>query len=189
MKGVVKVITLYFSLFITFFKCGLFAFGGGSASVPLIETEVVATLQLLTYKEFADAYAIGNTLPGPITTKLAALVGYRSGRFLGLIAAVCGYVLPSALGIILLFSIYQKNKNTKWVNGMMQGVRPIICILILKLLCTSSYSAFGLNSLEPRFLVLTSLIALIGFILLFIFKLNPIFLILLSLILGGVFLG
>lgn len=59
-----------------FFRCGIFGFCGGQATVPLIEEEVVDTYNWLTIGEFTDAYAFGNTVPGPITTKIAVKAFY-----------------------------------------------------------------------------------------------------------------
>lgn len=180
---------VYFDLFMAFFRCGVFAFGGGPATVPLIENEVVNTFSWLTVKEFADAYAVVSALPGPITTKMAALIGFKMGGVLGAVIAIIGIVLPSAIAVVLLFSFYQKNKDTKWMQGMMKGVRPVVAVLIFQVLCKMSKTAFGLTSFNPKFAIPTGAVALVAVVLLFKFKLHPIVLIVASLVFGGVFLG
>ena len=64
-------------LFVSFTKVGLFGFGGGPSMIPLIQEEVVDAQAWLTQDEFVDAFAFGNSLPGPIATKIAGYVGYQ----------------------------------------------------------------------------------------------------------------
>lgn len=180
---------LYWDLFVAFFRCGVFAFGGGPATVPLIENEVVNTFSWLSIGEFSDAYAVVSTLPGPITTKMAALVGFKMGGVLGSIVAIIGIVLPSAIAVVLLFSFYLKNKDAKWMQGMMKGVRPVVAVLIFQVLYKMSKTAFGLTAFNVKYAAITGAIALIAGIMLFKFKLHPIVMIILSLIFGGLFLG
>lgn len=180
---------VYFDLFVAFFRCGIFAFGGGPATVPLIENEVVNTFGWFTVGEFADAYAVVSTLPGPITTKMAALIGFKMGGILGSVIAIIGIVLPSAIAVVLLFSFYQKNKDAKWMQGMMKGVRPVVAVLIFQVLYKMSRTAFGLSSFDLKFAIPTGAVALVAAVLLFKFKFHPIILIIASLIFGGVFLG
>ena len=190
----------YWNIFLAFFRCGIFGFGGGQATVPLIEQEVVNTFEWLTIGEFSDAYAFGNSLPGPITTKLSALVGYKVGGVLGSIIAILGMILPSAIAVIILFSLYLKHKDAKWLKGMMKGVRPIVVVMISQVLYKIAKQAFlvktniGVDNIvnkqiDIKHLVITSLIGLVGGILLFKLKVHPIILIICSLILGGVFLS
>ena len=187
----------YINLILAFFKCGIFGFGGGQATVPLVENEVVSTYGWLTIEEFSDVYAFGNSLPGPIVTKLAALVGYKIGGLLGALVAILSLVLPSALGMILLFTIYLNNKEAEWLQGMMKGVRPVVVILSIQVLykiMKSAYIAKGTESIlkfgniNLNFLIYTVLISVVAGVLLFKFDVHPIILIVLSLIVGGVFL-
>lgn len=189
---------IYFDLFVAFFRCGIFGFGGGQATVPLIEQEVVNTFGWLTIGEFTDAYAFGNSLPGPITTKLSALVGYKVGGILGSLLAIVGMVLPSAIAVVLLFAFYLRNKEAKWLQGMMKGVRPIVVVLIAQVLYKIAEKAFILKTssgstggsvIDVKFAFATGLMALVAGVLLFKFKVHPIILIISSLVLGGVFLG
>ena len=70
-------------LFWAFFRVGIFGFGGGPAMIPLVRAEVVTRHHWLTDEEFADVLAIGNTLPGPIATKMPGYIGYRVGGVTG----------------------------------------------------------------------------------------------------------
>lgn len=180
---------MYWLLFSTFLKCGFFAFGGGTTAVVLIENEVVNNFSLLTNNEFADAYSVGLSLPGPIATKLAALAGYKMGGITGALIAVAGLVLPSATAIILLFSIYQHNKDLKWIQGMMRGIKPITFVLVLQLLVRTYKSAFGISIYDSKLTLATVSIAIIALTLQHFFGVNTIMLIILSLIFGGIFLS
>lgn len=177
----------YFELFLAFFRCGIFGFGGGQATVPLIEHEVVETFNWLTIGEFSDAYALVNSLPGPITTKMAALVGYKIGGLPGCIIAILGIVLPSAIAVLILYTLYSTYKETKWLKGMMKGVRPVVVIMIVQVLYKVSKSAYGID--QGEFSLPAICISLLAGVGLFYFKLHPIILIIVSLIFGGLFLG
>ncbi|MCH4886648.1 chromate transporter [Acidaminobacter sp. JC074] len=180
---------VYLDLFMAFFRCGIFAFGGGPATVPLIENEAVNTFQWLSVAEFGDAYAVVSTLPGPITTKMAALIGYKMGGVLGSVIAIIGIVLPSAIAVVVLFSFYQRNKDAKWMQGMMKGVRPVVAVLLFQVFYKMAKSAFGLTAFNLRYASITGVVALVAAIMLFKFKIHPIVMIVLSLIFGGIFLG
>lgn len=182
----------YLDIFLAFFRCGIFGFGGGQATIPLIEKEVVQTFGWLTIGEFSDAYAFGNTLPGPITTKMSALVGYKVGGVLGSAVALVGMVIPSAIAVVLLFSIYLNHKDAKWLQGMMKGVRPVVVVMIAQVLYKIAQKAFIVKTstgVDIRFVLFSGLISLVAAVLMLKFKVHPIILIISSLIVGGVFLG
>lgn len=181
--------TLYWEIFIAFFRCGIFGFGGGQATVPLIEREVVNTFGWLTIGEFSDAYALVNSLPGPITTKLAALVGFKIAGPIGTIIAILGIVLPSTIAVLILFSLYREYKDAKWLQGMMKGVRPVVVILIVQVLYKIIVNAYKFKDMNLKFSVVAVTISLIAGVALFKFKVHPIILIVASLLFGGVFLG
>ena len=71
------------NIFIAFFRSGMLGFGGGPSSIPLVHKEVVGTFKWMDDDEFSDVLALGNTLPGPINTKMAGYIGYRVGGIMG----------------------------------------------------------------------------------------------------------
>ena len=85
---VVYQMKLYINIFIAFFRSGMLGFGGGPSSIPLVHKEVVGTFKWMNDDEFSDVLALGNTLPGPINTKMAGYIGYRVGGIMGLIVAL-----------------------------------------------------------------------------------------------------
>lgn len=83
-----------------------------------------------TDDEFYEMMAISNTLPGPLVAKMAGYVGYRIGGILGLINALIATILPSILMLILLFNVLFKLNQPSLIQGMMNGVLPVICVMM-----------------------------------------------------------
>lgn len=118
-------------LFKAFFTSSVLGFGGGPAGIPLIKKEVVEHYKFLSEDEFYELMSIGNTLPGPIVTKLAGYIGYRVGGVWGMLNATIASVLPSVLMIIVLFKLLFGLDNIDSVQGMTNGVLPIIAVMML----------------------------------------------------------
>ena len=120
------------SLFTTFFRIGLFTFGGGYAMIANIREVVVENKGWLTDDELVEVIAIAESTPGPIAINLATFVGYKKGRFWGSLLATCGVVLPS-LTIIYVISLFLDEfmKNTYIANAFV-GIKCAGAFLILK---------------------------------------------------------
>ncbi len=119
---------LYLSMFIAFFKIGLFGFGGGYAMLPLIQQEVVETNEWITVGEFTDIVAISQTTPGPISFNSATYIGFSAVHS----SAVCTLAvsLPS-FGLMTLVSIFFfKFKENRYVRAAMYGIKPAVIGLI-----------------------------------------------------------
>ena len=86
----------YFTLFITFFKIGLFTFGGGLAMIPLIEKETVSKHKWIDEEEMISIIAIAESTPGPIAVNSATYIGYKVGGVLGVFSTLLVF-LPSLL--------------------------------------------------------------------------------------------
>lgn len=117
-------------IFIVFFRSGILGFGGGPSTIPLVQKEVVDTFQMMTNEEFADVLAIGNTLPGPIATKMAGYIGYRVGGWLGLINALIATILPTVILMIVFLATLKQFKDFDFVKGMSNGVIPIVAVML-----------------------------------------------------------
>lgn len=127
---------LFFELFITFFKIGLFTIGGGYAMLPLIQDEVVAH-GWMTLEEIVNFIAVSESTPGPLAVNISTYIGAETGSAMGLAAtffgsfcATAGVVLPSFIIILLVARIYNKFKKSKVVNGCMAGLKPAVIGLI-----------------------------------------------------------
>ena len=110
-------------LFISFFKIGLFTFGGGYAMIPLIENEFVTKDNCLTKDEFLTMLAISESTPGPLAINSATYIGYKTKGLKGAIIPNIAVILPSFI-IIYLISIFLKEINLK-------GIRVAVVFLIL----------------------------------------------------------
>ena len=97
--------TNIFEMFLTFFKIGLFTFGGGYAMLALIESEVVEKKKWIDKEEFLDMVAIAESTPGPIAINSATYIGYKRAGVLGSTFCTLGVVLPSLI-IIYVISLF-----------------------------------------------------------------------------------
>ncbi|MEL7568339.1 MAG: chromate transporter [Dehalobacterium sp.] len=117
-------------LFVSFFKIGLFSFGGGYAMIPLIEKEVVRINMWLTISQMVDIISVSQMTPGPIAINLATYVGYKTAGFLGSLSATFGVVLPSFLIVLVIAKSYSKFKEWDVVQRVFKGIRPMTVALI-----------------------------------------------------------
>lgn len=114
----------------TWFKVGIFGFGGGPSFIPLVRAECVDQQHWLSDAEFLDALALGNALPGPIAIKLAAFIGQKVAGPAGVAVAVSAVCLPAIVLMLALAGLYHRFRDTPVVAGMMRGVRPAIVGLL-----------------------------------------------------------
>lgn len=117
-------------LFLAFFRVGLLGFGGGPAAIPLFHREAVINYHWMTEDEFGDTLALGNTMPGPIATKMAGYIGYRVNGVMGCLVALVATVVPTVVLMIILLGILQKYKNLEWVNSMSAAVVPVVGVML-----------------------------------------------------------
>src|SRR5690606_34756765 len=103
----------------------------GPAMIPLVRTEVVDFRGWLTAEAFLDAFAFGNSLPGPIVTKLAIYVGHSVAGWPGALAALSGATLPTLLIMALALRFVTKAKNSRWIQAGIAGSRPVVVALLL----------------------------------------------------------
>ena len=128
---------IYLKLFLTFFKIGLFTFGGGYAMLPLIEEEIIAN-KWMAMEQLVNFIAVSESTPGPFAVNIATYVGMQTGGgtenvlggILGAICATLGVVLPSFIVILIVAKIYDAFKESKIVKGCMMGLKPAVIGLI-----------------------------------------------------------
>ncbi|MBR5515114.1 MAG: chromate transporter [Clostridia bacterium] len=140
---------IFLELFYTFFKIGLFTFGGGYAMIPLIQSEVMEK-SWATSEELINFIAVAESTPGPFAINIATYVGAEqgyefwgiAGRFLGSACATIGVVLPSFIIILIVARFYLKFKNNKYIAGAMSGLRPAAIALIMSAVVSMSLSVF-----------------------------------------------
>lgn len=122
---------LYLNLFFSFFKIGLFGFGGGYAMLSLIQHEVVEAHQWISVSDFTDIVAISQTTPGPIAFNTATYIGYTAtGSVWG--AAVCTLAvsLPSIILMTLVARFFFVFRDNVYVSAALKGLKPVVIGLI-----------------------------------------------------------
>lgn len=168
---------IYFELFWSFFQIGLFSFGGGYASLPLIQNQVVDQHQWLNMKEFSDIITISQMTPGPIAINSATFVGTRLGGFAGSCVATFGCVLPSCIIVFVLSVIYMKYRNLTLVQETLQVMRPGVVGLIgsagFSLIILSLFGTMDILAIKSIDFVAV-LLFIVSLFILRRYKLNPI---------------
>ena len=122
---------IYLKLFFTFFKIGLFNFGGGYAMISFLQNEVVFKNHWLTTAQFTDIVAVSQVTPGPVGINMATYTGYAAaGNFWGAAAATAAVCLPSLLLLIMLGSYLAKHRTSPRVQGVLAAMRLAVVGLI-----------------------------------------------------------
>lgn len=116
-------------LFFTFFKIGLFTFGGGYAMLPLIQ-EAVLDKSWATEAELVNFIAVSESTPGPFAVNMSTYIGTEQAGFFGALFATLGVVLPSFIIILIVAKCYEKFQSSKIVKGCMSGLKPCVVGLI-----------------------------------------------------------
>ena len=120
---------IYIRLFYEFFKTGLFAFGGGLATLPFLY-DISARTGWFTTADISDMIAVSESTPGPMGINMATYTGFTTAGIPGSLIAVGGLVLPSIIIIILVSNILDKFKTNKYVQYAMYGLRAASVALI-----------------------------------------------------------
>ncbi|MDU5504581.1 MAG: chromate transporter [Anaerococcus vaginalis] len=169
-------------LFMSFFKVGLFSFGGGYAALPLIQDEVVNKNAWLGISEFNNLITISQMTPGPIAINSASFVGTRVYGISGAIVASLGCVMPSFIVVGTISYFYSKYRKLDSIQSVLGFLRPAVVSMIL---------SAGIDILKTAFFdvkkislgnIDISMVFLFVFILLAIrkTKIDPIFLMIIS---------
>ncbi len=123
------------TLFTTFFKIGLFTFGGGYGMISIVKDECIDKKNWITNDEFVNLIAVAESTPGPIAVNMATYIGYKQAKLIGSIAATIGVVLPSII-IIYIIAIYLKDfLKYKIVANAFFGIRIAVAIIIMRTAC------------------------------------------------------
>lgn len=113
--------SIFWQLAATFFQIGIFAFGGGFATIPLIQNIIVNQHHWLTLSQFRDGIAIGQITPGPVFIT-AAFIGYKVAGWFGALFSAVAIFLPSLLLVILLGRFHEQIKHLKIVQVAVRGI-------------------------------------------------------------------
>lgn len=171
---------IYLQLFISFFQVGLLSIGGGYAALPQIQYQVNTAHEWLTLTEFTDVITMSQMTPGPIAINAATFVGMKIAGFSGALISTVGCVLPSIIIVMTLAYFYSKYNDLKGVQGLLNGLRPAVVAMIASASLVVLLLALFDGTLPQSFAqvnVLSILLLIVCFLLLRIFKPNPIFVI------------
>ena len=122
---------MYLQLFLEFFKTGLFAIGGGMATIPFLY-QISDKTGWFTHNDLANMIAVGESTPGPIGVNMATYVGFLTGMqdggiwgaIAGAVIATFGLITPSVIIILIVAAILKSFRNNRYVNGAFYGLRP-----------------------------------------------------------------
>lgn len=157
---------IYLQLFYTFFKIGLFGFGGGYAMLSMIQGEVVTRYDWVSTQEFTDILAISQSTPGPIGINAATYVGFTAtGSIWGSVIATFAVVLPSFILMLTISKFFLKYQKHPAVEAVFSGLRPaVVGLLASAALVLMNVENFGSPTDDTYTFVISIIIFLVAFI-------------------------
>lgn len=173
-----------FKLFLSFLQIGFFSIGGGYATIPLIQEQVVEKYNWLTMQEFTDIITISQMTPGPLAVNTSTFVGIQINGISGAIVATLGCVISGFFISLFLYKFFQSHDKSKNISNILKGLRSASIglisssagtILMLSFLGTSTW-----NLVKMSLQIKSVIIFAICLFLLRKFKLNPMVAIILS---------
>jgi len=184
-------VNLLITLFLTFFKIGVFSYGGGYVMLPMIYQELGRFG--LTMQEFSDVVAVSQMTPGPIAVNAATYIGYKTAGFAGAVFATLGVSLPSFILIMIIASVIVKFKSSSVIDFAFKGIRPATVGMIASaVVFFANTSIIDMSLIEQGFWKIFNIGSIMIFALTIaaskLAKLDPIFLTLIGGILGVIFL-
>ena len=190
---------LFLELFYTFFKIGLFSFGGGYGMLSVIQGEVVSRHRWLSAAEFTDIVAVSQMTPGPIGINSATYVGYtavlNSGSpewlaVIGSLVASLAVMLPSLVLMLVVSRFFMKHCKNRNVEAVFAALRPTVVGLIASAaLLLMTKENFGSPVETPLQFGVSVTLFVAAFVAMKFFKVSPILILLLAGAFGGVFYG
>lgn len=138
-----------------FLKLGIFAFGGPAAHTAMMNDEVVEKKKWFTQTEFLDLISFTHLIPGPNSTELAILIGYKQAGLMGLLVAGLSFILPSVLIVLVFTMIFIQYESIPTMQNIMNGMLPVMIIIIL--MASIKMAKKTIVSLENKIIVVISL--------------------------------
>ena len=170
---------MYNNLFTTFFKIGMFTFGGGYAMIPIIQDEVVDKHQWLSKEEFLDLIAISQSCPGVFAINISTFIGYKLKHTAGALCCALGTALPSFIIILLIAMFFRHFQDNPVVAAIFRGIRPAVVALI-------AVPTFNLAR-SAKLTWATCWIPVVSALLIWLFGVSPIYIIIVAGIAGYVY--
>jgi chromate transporter len=120
---------IYLTLYFEFFKIGLFAIGGGLATVPFLY-QLSHKTGWFTTADITNMFAISEATPGPLGINMATFAGYHAAGAPGAIIATLGIITPALLAVVLIAGILKNYMENKHVKAGFKGAQAALCALI-----------------------------------------------------------
>ncbi|MEA4940140.1 MAG: chromate transporter [Christensenella sp.] len=170
-----------FELYISFLKIGSLMFGSGYTMLPLLSHEIVEYRGWITEDELMDAYALSQCVPGVIAVNTAAFVGQKRGGWGGAAAAVLGVITVPIVAILLVATVLMQFWNSPTMINVFNGVRvavaAVITSAVVQLIRANVKNWLGIA------------LCVVGFVIIAILHLSPVFVVLLAIVVGLVLWG
>ncbi len=177
-------------VFLVFFKIGIIGFGGGYATIPLIEKEVVKKKGWLSEEDLYEGVAFANIMPGPFAPQIVALCGYRAKGILGSFSALIALLLPSCTAIVFLMFLYNEHKEDRWIIGITQAIKPVVVVMIAMVVLKMAKRTFPSNIKKILSFDGIAIIVLASLtVLTIVLDIHPVIMIALAMLLGGILLS
>ncbi len=190
-------IVIWLKLFWTFFKIGLFGFGGGYGMISLIHNDVVEKQHWISNSEFTDIVAVSQMTPGPIGINSATYVGYkamenagmsRTEAVLGSLLASFSVMLPSFIIMLLISAFFMRYKKHPMVQTVLRWLRPVVVgMLVAAVMLLLNEENLGTYSIDNLQLYVSIGLFILAFIATYFWKIGPIKVILMAGLFGGLF--
>lgn len=194
-------VQLLWQIFLLFTRVAIFSWGGGPASLALMQRETTTALWIppgtslpqpwLTTDEFANAVALGNSLPGPIAPQVSAFVGYKLAGTPGAISAAVGTVIPTTVLMLLLVAYFFNHRELPLVKSMLAAVKPVVVGLLTWTAYDMTRTVFGVNKVGWAEAMTHSIdklaIAAVTFVVLVATDINPVVIVISAAVLGVLF--
>ncbi|WP_250229478.1 chromate transporter [Anaeropeptidivorans aminofermentans] len=152
-------------LFIIYIKTMLFAFTGGAVTLPLLQEEL-SKAGLMDREKVLECYALGQSIPGAIAINAGFFIGREIGGWAGAVVAISGTVLPAFFGMLFIALSYDFLMRYQFVTGAINGIRAasvaVIMQIAIDIIKGASKSSFSMS------------MAIIAFLVSFVFKVSPI---------------
>lgn len=188
---------IYLQLFWEYFKTGLFAVGGGMATVPFLE-DISQRTGWFTAAQLADMLAVSESTPGPIGVNMATYVGFTTAGIPGALVATLGLITPSVIVILIVAAFLKSFRENKYVERVFYGIRPASTALIAAAgvsvlsICMIDFPAFEISGnifdlIEPGAIVLFALIWVFSNLIKATKKFHPLIFIAFSALVGIIF--
>lgn len=162
-----------------FIKIQLLSFGGGHASIPVVQTEIVDIKHWMTMEEFSNLLAMDELTPGPLAINCATFVGNRLAGIAGALAATVGCIIPSCVIALIFSKVYKKFYENRTFMALLRNLSLMVVALLA---VTTIAMCMGTFFDKGIFRYQNVLISMLSFFIFMRYDMNPLY----TILLGGI---